>query len=240
MENDKLVQALMERVSDQMVTNLRETISEAIQREINKSLSKTMLEGEFYRRVNEDLQNSLKDIYREIKTAKEQGPVITIDQDAGELFDKASDQLDAVLQTTEKATNEIIETIENLQELQMSVANIVSKMESGGVTKQDREKLKDINDVLGNDLLSIMTTLSFQDLTGQRIKIIIDTIKKVEQIVLDVYMSTGLMIKAREEGPERDLDALKQEAENKASQLKGPSGDSNQNEVDDLLASLGL
>lgn len=237
MENDKLVQTLMERVSDQMVENLRETIAAAIQREINKSLSKTMLEGEFYRRVNDDLQSSLKDIYKEIKTAREQGPVVMAEQDAGELFDKASDQLDAVLQTTEKATVEIIETIERLQELQMSVADIVGKMESGGVTKQDRERLKDINNILGNDLLSIMTTLSFQDLTGQRIKIIIDTIKKVEQIVLDVYMSTGLMIKAREEEPERDLDALKEEAENK---LKGPAKDTNQNDVDDLLASLGL
>lgn len=88
--------------------------------------------------------------------------------------------------------------------------------------------------------MTIMTTLSFQDLTGQRIKIIIDTIKSVEKIVLDLYMSTGLKIKAREEAPEKSLEQLDQETETKMSALKGPAESADQGNVDDLLASLGL
>ena len=85
-----------------------------------------------------------------------------------------------------------------------------------------------------------MTTLSFQDLTGQRIKIIVDTIKSVEKIVLDLYMSTGLKIKAREKTPEKSLEELDQVAEVQMSDLKGPTERSDQGEVDDLLASLGM
>ena len=154
---------------------------------------------------------------------------------------KTSDQLDAVLQTTEKAAVDIIEIVENLQELQGSVASIVKGFESGGVTKEDREALKEINNTLGNDLSTIMVTLSFQDLTGQRIKIIINSIRQVEKIVREVMLSTGLMIKQRKEEPQRDFESLSEEAKNKAtSTLSGPTADTNQDDVDDLLASLGL
>mgnify|MGYP006294755137 CR=1 FL=1 len=245
---DEIIQSMMDKVTDQMVESLKQSITAAVEKEISNSLSKAMLEGEFYRRVNADLQASLKDIYKEIKTAKYGGPnhsppAQPSQVDAGELFDKASDQLDAVLQTTEKAAVDIMETVEKLQEMQATVSGIVTSLESGGVRKRDREKLKEINDVLGNDLLQIMTTLSFQDLTGQRIKIIIETIKKVERIVLDVYMSTGLMIKARETKPEeseKDFEKLKEEAESTVNKLKGPQLEASQDSVDDLLSSLGL
>ena len=89
--------------------------------------------------------------------------------------------------------------------------------------------------------MSIMTTLSFQDITGQRIKIIIETIKKIEKIVLDVYMTTGLMIKARAEAPESKADFTHLQAQAKSQlALHGPTLDSNQGSVDDLLASMGL
>jgi chemotaxis protein CheZ len=100
--------------------------------------------------------------------------------------------------------------------------------------------LRAMSDTLNADLMSIMTTLSFQDLTGQRIKRIIGAIKNVETIVLDLYLSTGLKLKAHQETPEMDLDQIEAEAERKVSELKGPQQDTNQASVDDLLASLGL
>ena len=166
---------------------------------------------------------------------------IEADIDPEELFSETSDQLDAVLQTTEKAAVDIIDIVENLQELQGSVGKIVKGFESGGVTKEDREKLKEINETLGNDLSTIMVTLSFQDLTGQRIKIIINSIRQVESIVREVMLSTGLMIKQREEEPEKDFETLSEDAKSEAtSKLSGPTADTNQGDVDDLLASLGL
>lgn len=241
--NEELLQQMMERVSADLGENLKEAINEAIEKELAANLSQTLLEGEFYRRVNEDLQNGLKQIYQEVKAARggKEIKTITADIDPQELFSETSDQLDAVLQTTEKAAVDIIEIVENLQDLQGSVAKIVKGFESGGVTKDDREKLKEINDTLGNDLSTIMVTLSFQDLTGQRIKIIINSIRQVEKIVREVMLSTGLMIRRREEEPQTDIDSLSSNAKSEASsKLHGPSADANQNDVDDLLASLGL
>ncbi|WP_027722640.1 protein phosphatase CheZ [Maridesulfovibrio zosterae] len=242
--DDQIVREMMEKVSEDLATSLKESIADAVQKEISKSMSQTLLEGEFYRRINIDLQNGLRDIYQQVSKAKK-GPSgapveIPVDANPDELFNEASDQLDAIMRTTEKATQDIMDIVEKLQETQFALVNIIKAFESGGVKKEQREKLSEINSTLGEDLMTIMTTLSFQDLTGQRIKIIIDTIKSVEKIVLDLYMSTGLKIKARKEAPEKSLEQLDQETEYKMSELKGPTEKSDQGDVDDLLASLGL
>ncbi len=241
--NEDLIKEMMAQVSDQLVESLKQSITSAVEKEIAANLSNSLLEGEFYRRVNDDLQQGLKNIYHEVKAARGGKEIksITADIDPEELFSETSDQLDAVLQTTEKAAVDIIEIVEKLQELQGSVAKIVKGFESGGVTKQDREQLKEINNTLGTDLSTIMVTLSFQDLTGQRIKIIINSIRQVEKIVREVMLSTGLMIKQREEEPEKDIQSLSDDAKEEAtSKLQGPSAGTNQGDVDDLLASLGL
>ena len=53
-------------------------------------------------------------------------------------------------------------------------------------------------------------------------------------------MSTGLIIKAREEAPDKDLDELQRETKQKVSELKGPVSDVSQDNIDDLLSQLGL
>jgi chemotaxis protein CheZ len=241
-DETKLTQELMMQVADKISADLRQSLTETVEREIAKVLSGALVEGEFYRRVNEDLQKGFKEIYQEIKHAKSGNGSPTLSEDPGELFSRASNQLDAILQTTETATVKIIDTIESLQDLSSTLAGIVKSFERGGVSKAERMKLAEINDSLSQDLMSIMTTLSFQDLTGQRIKIIVETIKKIEKIVLDVYMTSELMIKARAESPgaKADFVQLQTQAKSKLSELQGPQLDSTQGSVDDLLASMGM
>jgi chemotaxis protein CheZ len=240
--NDELVQELMAKVTEQVTESLKGSLQKAIEKEISRNLSKALLEGEFYRRINQDLQGGLKAIYKEITDARKgQDPAgVAVSGNPDELFSEASDQLDKILQTTEKATVEIMDIVENLQAMQMTLGDIVKGLETGGVSKENRVRLAEINAGLGEDLMRIMTTLGFQDLTGQRIKRIVTAIKQVEKIVLDLYMSTGLIIKAREEEPEKDLEQLKQMSQVKMSELKGPVMGVKQNDVDDLLGSLGL
>ncbi|CCH47626.1 protein phosphatase CheZ [Pseudodesulfovibrio piezophilus] len=240
---EEIVKDIMEKLSAKLGSSLKDSITKAVEKEIAENLSQSLLEGEFYRRVNEDLQTGLKQIYQEVKAARGGKEIKSIEADLNpeDLFSETSDQLDAVLQTTEKAAVDIIEIVENLQDLQGIVAEIVTGFESGGVTKENREKLKEINNTLGSDLSTIMVTMSFQDLTGQRIKIIINSIRQVESIVREVMLSTGLMIKQRAEQPTRDIESMSEEAKTQAtSKLAGPTADTNQNDVDDLLASLGL
>ncbi|MGE4292733.1 MAG: protein phosphatase CheZ [Desulfovibrio sp.] len=239
----KLLDGLVGDLTEAIAPTVIDAVTNALRNELTSKLSKELMDGELYRRLNADMQSGLKDIYAEIKTAKGGNqPVrqIVTEDIPAELFNKASDQLDAVLQTTEKAAVEIIEIVEKLQEMQGVVDKIVKGFESGGVTRHDRERLKEINENLGSDLSQIMVTMSFQDLTGQRIKIIIDSLKKIEQIVQHLIVSTGLMIKTRAEAPEKNLEQIEQEVKSRTTQLHGPSMEADQQDVDDLLAQFGL
>lgn len=131
--DDLIVREMMEKVSEDLAHNLKESIAEAIQKEISKSMSKTLLEGEFYRRINIDLQNGLRDIYQEVAKAKrtDRKPVeVCVDTDPDALFNEASDQLDAIMRTTEKATQDIMDIVEKLQETQFALLTIIKAFES--------------------------------------------------------------------------------------------------------------
>ena len=158
----------------------------------------------------------------------------------GELFTEASDQLDQILQTTEKATVDIMEIVEKHMELQMDASMQLQELRAGNASPEAINSLIESNNALNQDLMQIMTTLSFQDLTGQRIKKIITALKKVEAITFDLFMSTGLKIKAKEKDPDKDLTQLEAETVQAVSELKGPQTDSRQADVDDLLAQLGM
>jgi chemotaxis protein CheZ len=237
------IDQLMERVIAEVVDNLRDGITRTIEQEITKSLSRSLVESEFYRRLSEEMRSGLQEIYKEINAAAKSGAdqaQVTDSRQADKLFHEAADQLDQILRTTEQATTEIMDIVEKHLDLQATSNQILHSLKSGGVSKEQLQQLRDQRDLLNQDLISIMTSLSFQDLTGQRIKRIIEAIKKVEQIVLDLYLSTGIKIKAREETPEKNLEEIEVEAQKKVSELKGPQAGADQANVDDLLAQLGL
>jgi chemotaxis protein CheZ len=102
------------------------------------------------------------------------------------------------------------------------------------------EDLRAGQQALGEDLMEIMTTLSFQDLTGQRIKRIVSALQQIEKVVFELYMSTGLSMKALEQNPEMSVEEIRQTSKARATELKGPQAGASQSDVDDLLSQLGL
>lgn len=241
--DEELVERLLEKILHEVVPDLRDSISATIEREVAKTLSRALLESEFHQRLNQEMREGLQDIYKEINQAAktENGHTARGDrQQADLLFQEAAQQLDKILQTTESATTEIMDIVEKHMDLQARAADDIDALETGVAAPEAVARLREGNAALGDDLMRIMTTLSFQDLTGQRIKRIIEAIKKVEQIVLDLYLSTGLQMKAWAEEPEKDMKVLQAEAKQKVTELKGPQTKVKQGEVDDLLAQLGL
>lgn len=243
--DDELLERLLEKIVQEVVPDLRESIGATIEKEVARTLSRALLESEFHKRLNQEMRDGLQDIYKEIVQAAKHGSEQTAEGDGGrhqadQLFQEAAQQLDNILQTTESATSEIMDIVEKHMELQAECAAILDGLPGGYAGPKEVTRLKSANAALGEDLMRIMTTLSFQDLTGQRIKRIITAIKKVEQIVLDLYLSTGLQIRAQAQAPDRNIEDLKAEAKQKVSELKGPQSDVKQGDVDDLLAQLGL
>ncbi|UJX40644.1 protein phosphatase CheZ [Desulfovibrio sp. JY] len=240
--DEELLERMLDRLLTEVVPDLRRSISASIEKEVAKTLSRSLLESEFHQRLNEEMRQGLQDIYKEInQAAKTEGEAHADDrQQADQLFQEAAQQLDKILETTETATTEIMDIVEKHLDLQADAAGLLGTMQNGVADPEAVEKLRAGNAALGEDLMRIMTTLSFQDLTGQRIKRIITAIKKVEQIVLDLYLSTGIQLKARAEAPDKTISELQAEAKQKVSELKGPQTKVQQGAVDDLLAQLGL
>jgi len=239
--NEHFVNELMEKIAAQIIQDIKESINQTIEREITTSLSKTLLESEFHRRINEELQSGLRDIYKEIAAANKEAEQHAAAMDTNEteqLFSETSDQLDKIIQATEKATTDIMEIIEKHLELQGNAHQMLEALKTGITDPGTVEKLASMNDQLNADLMQILTTLSFQDITGQRIKRVINALKKVEQTVFDLYMYTGLKLKGRQEAPDKDFAQLEREAKEKVVELKGPQTGVSQHDIDDLLAQL--
>jgi chemotaxis regulatin CheY-phosphate phosphatase CheZ len=81
-------------------------------------------------------------------------------------FEQATEALDAVVQTTENATSSILEAAEHIQEIAWTL----------------RESGTDVNicDTLDQRSADIYTACSFQDLTAQRTKKVVRTMRNIE------------------------------------------------------------
>lgn len=238
MPNTELSQELLARITARAELTIREVISSALSDEITHALTRALTEGEFYRSVSTDLQDGLKSIYREINAAALNGPTSTpaTKVETDEIFSETSKQLQEILNTTEKATERIMVLVEKHLEYNEQTLALIDGLEPSDETRQ----LQGNAQALDADLMEIMTTLSFQDLTGQRIKRIVSALQQIEKVVFELYMSTGLSMKALQENPDQSVEEIRQTSKARASELKGPQSAASQSDVDDLLSQLGL
>ena len=248
--DDAVIHQLLQRISDRVAEDIRDSVSQTVQSEVTANLSNLLLEGEFYRNLNQEMRNGLKNIYAEIADARKDqqaggapnlaGEVAETGEQVREDFREASDQLDAVLQSTEQATVEIMEVVERHMELSQTVQADLATLPAQNGTAETVERLQAANQELSDDLMKIMTTLSFQDLTGQRIARIVTALRRVEDLTFNLFMSTSLKIKAKKDDPDKNYEELDRETKARVESLKGPQNDVNQNDIDDLLAQMGL
>jgi chemotaxis regulatin CheY-phosphate phosphatase CheZ len=87
----------------------------------------------------------------------------------------ATGELDAIVTATERATTEILNAAERIQEF----ANQMHRAEKGG-TQVD---LGDLANDIEVQVMEIMTACSFQDITGQRTTKVVNTLRYIEQRV---------------------------------------------------------
>jgi chemotaxis protein CheZ len=201
-----------------------------VEREVARALHKALSDSEFYRGVNVDVQTGLNKIYLELMQLKRETgalklPEVTV---AENLFDEAAHKLDGIIRITERATIEIMDIVEHQMEKADEFAKLIR---AGSFNGQDAsQSALGFVDMLNQDFLRLMTALSFQDITGQHIKKIIDFIKRIEEMISELYLSHDLMLKDKELNPEKDAKEIRDDVERRISQ-----GD-----IDALLANYGL
>lgn len=241
---DTLVKRVMKDLSEDLFKGIQRSVNRRVRKELKTALAKAVAESEFYRSLNKDMMQGLQGIYHEITHAtgkKNVSSTISHEKEnTDRILSDASKQLDEIMVTTEEATLSIMNLVERHLDLQANVGEILAHAENGTLPPEELKQLIEINANLSDDLINIMTTLSFQDLTGQRIKKIVAALHTIEKTVFDLYMSTGLVLLAKEKAPEKNLDEIKEETKQVVSELKGPQLATSQASVDDLLSSLGM
>lgn len=213
-------------------------------------MPKQKVDSTIYKQLSADMRDGLKNIYQQISNASN----TACDKDSKgteALFNEATDQLDEVVKTTESAAMSIMEIVEKHLDLAQECAALIEKLKNNNGEGVELQKLTTANNELVRDLTTVLTTLSFQDITGQRIKKVMSALNAIEKSVLELYLSSGLVMEGAEKNPARDAHDIKQDAQkamqdfmenrNVASELKGPSKNGvSQGAIDDMLSQLGL
>lgn len=165
----------------------------------------------------EALRSELLEMAASIEQARREIAALRPKDTNNNRLDIATNELDAIVSTTERASNEILQSAERL----MEVAGRLKRLGA------DRDLVADIE----NEVTNIFTACSFQDLTGQRTSKVVNALRYVEQRInamISIWSIEGVKASA-DQGPT--------DARPDAHLLGGPRDDGvDQSEVDALLS----
>ena len=159
----------------------------------------------------------LEALGNEVRRAKSEMAALRVDDIGASHIPRATDELDAVVEHTANATNEILDVCEGLEAMQARVAPAEAEKLASAVTR-------------------IYEACSFQDITGQRISKVVSALKAIEARVSSV---TARFAPATELPPLIAAVPITLATEGRAlaNGPQMPGAASSQAEIDKLLAS---
>ncbi|MFQ3574673.1 MAG: protein phosphatase CheZ [Thermodesulfovibrionales bacterium] len=165
---------------DAISTSDYEKADNAIQNIIQKGQGELFKEvGKVTRKLHDSLRSFKEAIDPKLKD-------LTISE-----MPNAVDKLNFVIEKTEEAANKTMGIVEkyilNMDELADHIRNLKEPEESVAYLKQFKNTLED-------DLTEIITTQSFQDLTGQTIKKVIKLVSEIEEELVRLIATFGVKI----------------------------------------------
>jgi chemotaxis protein CheZ len=162
----------------------------------------------------------LEALGREVARAKSEIAALRVDDVNDSHIPTATDELDAVVEHTAEATNEILDCCERLEALQGKLEGEAAETVASAVTR-------------------IYEACSFQDITGQRIGKVVTALKAIERRVAAATAAFARPGEPEPEpppAPEPQADG-RTEGEKLANGPQLPSSASSQADIDRLLAS---
>ena len=114
------------------------------------------------------LRHELQDMSASISQARREIAALRPSEDGNDRFSTASNELDAIIVSTERASSEILTSSERILEL-------ISKLRDG------EEDTGELHSKIEAEVMEIFTACSFQDLTGQRTTKVINVLRYIEQ-----------------------------------------------------------
>jgi len=126
---------------------------------------------------------------------------------ATEYMPRAVDQLEMVIDKTEEAANKTMEIVEKYILKMDDLANHIRGLQGPA---ESVEFLREFKNSLEDDLTEILTTQSFQDLTGQVLKKVISLVGDLEIELIRLITTFGLKIEEKEV-TKKDVEKVTQE-----------------------------
>lgn len=158
----------------------------------------------------------LEALGREVARAKSEIAALRVEDINASHIPAATDELDAVVEHTARATNEILDSCETLEALQPQLSGAAAETVAAAVTR-------------------IYEACSFQDITGQRIGKVVAALKAIERRVAAV---TAAFARPEEAAPaEETQEDRRTEGERLANGPQLPAAATSQADIDRLLAS---
>ncbi|MFN6953949.1 MAG: protein phosphatase CheZ [Acetobacteraceae bacterium] len=151
----------------------------------------------------------LHELGRTVARAKAEIAALSVDDITGRHIPSATDELDAIVQHTADATNEILDACERIEGIQAKVG-------------------KRNGEALAAEVTRIYEACSFQDITGQRIAKVVSALKAIEA---RIAAATG--------GAPAEDTAPDTEGRRLAEGPQLPVAATSQDEIDRLLAEFG-
>ncbi|MDY0133048.1 MAG: protein phosphatase CheZ [Desulforegulaceae bacterium] len=210
---EEILTKLASKLNKQVSRTIKETLEASIKKEVTAALGKALSDGEFYQSMTNEAQDGLNQLMTEINKLKKSTGIHynnPNNESPGDIFHCAADKLSEIYSKTEDATFTVMDIVENQMEL-------ISEAENNNYLKNP-DAPKPILNQMNENMVRILTELSFQDIIGQEMKKVIDFIKNIEEIINKLYISHNLMLKSKKANPELDCKVIKKEVQEKISQ----------------------
>jgi hypothetical protein len=169
------------------------------------------------------LRHELQDMSASISQARREIAALRPSEDGNDRFSTASNELDAIIVSTERASSEILTSSERILEL-------IGKLRDGD------DDTADLYSKIEAEVMEIFTACSFQDLTGQRTTKVINVLRYIEQRI-----GSMIAIWGEDKAPRDDLPPDPVDDRPDSHLLHGPSLTGiDQNEVDQLMSGFAV
>lgn len=179
-----VAESLVEQVADRISVVIRDSLANIIEVEVSKAFNRAAADGQIQRILSGEVIAGIESIYLELSSTRKD-LATGWSKDSLNLLSETDNILDGVVQATERATLKILDHLESIQE---GIRQIRQDIE-GGLGAQTGRKLDRIDKLL----IDTMTELSFQDLTGQQVRRVVQSLQKVEKVISEVYSTTEII-----------------------------------------------
>ena len=148
----------------QILTSNREAYSRKEVVDIIKTMREGMDKNSFEANPSATMYNGLKELIQHIEKMREDVGVLNPSEISDTHIPTATDELDAVIGSTEEATEKIMDSCDAIQ------------AELEGINTDQKAKIEQA-------VMDIFEACSFQDITGQRISKVVNSLKHIEHKV---------------------------------------------------------